>query len=131
MMKKTPALILTAIAAVLAVLALIFYLTSGVTMAYVTALSAGAIVACVLYLVLYPKLGDRQHLSLLISAAAVMAIGALGFSLIAEVETLGYLISGLRQWKDVQNWAYFAAASLNAWLLLLAASFLKPAEKKL
>ena len=40
MMKKTPALILTAIAAVLAVLALIFYLTSGVTMAYVTALSA-------------------------------------------------------------------------------------------
>ena len=46
MMKKTPALILTAIAAVLAVLALIFYLTSGVTMAYVTALSAGAIVAC-------------------------------------------------------------------------------------
>jgi hypothetical protein len=88
-------------------------------------------VACVLYLVLYPKLGDRQHLSLLISAAAVMAIGALGFSLIAEVETLGYLISGLRQWKDVQNWAYFAAASLIAWLLLLAASFLKPAEKKL
>ena len=74
MMKKTPALILTAIAAVLAVLALIFYLTSGVTMAYVTALSAGAIVACVLYLVLYPKLGDRQHLSLLISAAAVMAL---------------------------------------------------------
>lgn len=131
MMKKTPALILTAIAAVLAVLALIFYLTSGVTMAYVTALSAGAIVACVLYLVLYPKLGDRQHLSLLISAAAVMAIGALGFSLIAEVETLGYLISGLRQWKDVQNWAYFAATSLIAWLLLLAASFLKPAEKKL
>lgn len=131
MMKKTPALILTAIAAVLAVLALIFYLTSGVTMAYVTTLSAGAIVACVLYLVLYPKLGDRQHLSLLISAAAVMAIGALGFSLIAEVETLGYLISGLRQWKDVQNWAYFAAASLIAWLLLLAASFLKPAEKKL
>lgn len=129
-MKKTAALILAIIATVLALLALVFYLTSGIVMRYVTILSAAALAFGVLYLALYGKLGARKHFPLLASAAAVLAMGAFAFSLISEVETLGYLISGLRQWKDVQNWAYFAVASLLAWILFLATSFMSGKVEK-
>ena len=128
-MKKTLAFYLTLLATVLILLALVFYLTSGIVMPYVTALTVAAAAAGALYLVFYSKLGGNSAFALLVSLAAVLAIGALGFSLIAEVESLGYLISGLRQWKDVSHWAYFAIAAFAAWLLLLVASFLKTGEE--
>jgi hypothetical protein len=128
-MKKTLAFWLTAAATLLAAVALVFYLTSGTTMPYVTVLNVCAVVFGAAYLALYGRHGQSGAFVYLISLAAVAAIGAVGFSLIVEVEALGYLVSGLRQWSDVQNWAYFAVCGLVAWLLLIVASFGKTTEK--
>ena len=129
-MKKSPAFYLVAVGTVFAVLALMFYLNSGITMKYVTILNVFAIVAGALYLVLPRVLGDKEWCIYLVSVAAVLILGAVGYSLIAEVEQLGYLVSGLRDWKDVALWAYFAIAGLIAWLALLVASFTKVNSKE-
>lgn len=125
-MKKSLGLILTAVGTLLAVLALVFYTMNGAVMTSVRTMNIAAIVLGVLYVALYGKLGDKGIFSFLISAAAVLIIGAFAYSLITEVEILGYLISGLRQWSDVQNWAYFSVAAIVSWLFLLVASFLQP-----
>ncbi len=125
-MKKSLRLILTAAATLLAVLALVFYTMNGAVMTSVRTMNIAAIVLGAIYVALYGKLGEKDIFSFLISAAAVLILGAFAYSLITEVEILGYLISGLRQWSDVQNWAYFSAAAIVSWLLLLVASFLQP-----
>ncbi|MDO4649743.1 MAG: hypothetical protein Q4B26_13955 [Eubacteriales bacterium] len=129
-MKKTIGFYLAAAAAILAVVALVFYQKSGTTMPYVTAMAVAAIVLDALYLCLYKKFAEKKGFSLLVSCAAVMIIGAVGYSLIVEVEIIGYLLSGLRQWKDVQFWAYFAVVGVVSWLLLLVASFIQPKKKE-
>ena len=129
-MKKTLSFYLAAIGTVGALIALFLYRSSGKTMNYVITLNVIAIVAGVASRALYNKAGDRYWHPYLLSVAAVTVLGAMGYSLIVEVETLGYLISGLRQWSDVRMWAYFAAAAVISWLLLLVASFVKtPAAK--
>ncbi len=129
-MKKTPAFYLVLAATVLAVLALVFYLSSSLTRGYVTVLAVCAIVFGVLYLALYGKLGANLWFGYVLTLAAVASIGAVGYSLINEVEIIGYLMSGLRQWSDIRMWAYFAICGVLAWLLLLVASFMKSGERK-
>lgn len=125
-MKKKTELYLTTGATVFAVLSLVFYLISGTVMSYVLIMTIAAIVADVLYIGLYKRLSDKNGFSFLISIGAVLIIGAFAYSLITEVEILGYLLSGLRQWSDVQYWAFFSVAALLSWLLLLIASFIQP-----
>ncbi len=124
-MKKTVSFTLAVLGTAAAIVALLLYLKSGQTMSYVIAMNAIAVVAGVAYLATYGKLGSQAWHPYLLSAAAVLVLGAVGYSLIVEVEALGYLISGLRQWSDVAVWAYFAIAGVVSWLLLLAASFVK------
>lgn len=128
-MKRSPAFYLALVATVLAVLALVFYQSNNIKRGYVTVLAICAIVFGVLYLALYGKFGSKHWFGYLLSLAAVASIGAVGYSLINEVEAIGYLMSGLRQWSDIQMWAYFAICGILAWLVLTVAAFLKtPAE---
>ena len=128
-MKRSPAFYLALVATVLAVLALVFYQSNNIKRGYVTVLAICAIVFGVLYLALYGKFGGKHWFGYLLSLAAVASIGAVGYSLINEVEAIGYLTSGLRQWSDIQMWAYFAICGILAWLVLTVAAFLKtPAE---
>jgi len=127
-MKKTLSFSLAAVGTAFAAAALVLYLLSGTSMPYVITLNVIAIVAGALYLALYGKAGGSFWHPYLLVVAAVLAIGAVGFSLIVEVEALGYLISGLRQWADVQLWAYFAIAGLLSWLLMLIASFVRTSK---
>ena len=129
-MKKSLAFYLTAAATVLDVLGLICYMNSNTTRTYVIILAACAIVFGVAYLALYSKCGSNHYFGYVISLAAIASIGAVGYSLINEVELIGYLLSGLRQWSDIQLWAYFAVCGLLAWLLLLVASFMKAVAPK-
>ena len=129
-MKKTPAFYLTLIATVLAVLALVFYQCNSIKRGYVTVLAVCAIVFGLVYLALYGKLGGKHWFGYVLTLAAVASIGAVGYSLVNEVEAIGYLMSGLRQWSDIQMWAYFAICGILAWLLLLVASFMKSGERK-
>ena len=128
-MKRSPAFYLAIVATVLAVLALVFYQSNNIKRGYVTVLAICAIVFGVLYLALYGKFGGKHWFGYLLSLAAVASIGAVGYSLVNEVEAIGYLMSGLRQWSDIQMWAYFAICGILAWLVLTVAAFLKtPAE---
>ena len=128
-MKRSPAFYLALVATVLAVLALVFYQSNNIKRGYVTVLAICAIVFGVLYLALYGKFCSKHWFGYLLSLAAVASIGAVGYSLINEVEAIGYLMSGLRQWSDIQMWAYFAICGILAWLVLTVAAFLKtPAE---
>lgn len=129
-MKKSPAFYLTLVATVLAVLALVFYQSNSIKRGYVTVLAICAIVFGLVYLALYGKLGDKHWFGYVLTLAAVASIGAVGYSLVNEVEAIGYLMSGLRQWSDIQMWAYFAICGILAWLLLLVASFMKSGERK-
>ena len=129
-MKRSPAFSLAIVATVLAVLALVFYQSNNIKRGYVTVLAICAIVFGVLYLALYGKFGGKHWFGYLLSLAAVASIGAVGYSLVNEVEAIGYLMSGLRQWSDIQMWAYFAICGILAWLLLLVASFWKSGERK-
>ena len=129
-MKKSFSFTLAVIGTAAALVALILYLKSGPTMSYVITMNVLAIAAGVVYLATYGKLGSRAWHLYLLSAAAVLVLGAVGYSLIVEVEALGYLISGLRQWSDVAVWAYFAIVGVVSWLILLVASFLKTPVKQ-
>lgn len=129
-MKKTFSFTLAVIGTAAALVALILYLKSGPTMSYVITMNVLAIAAGVVYLATYGKLGSQAWHPYLLSAAAVLVLGAVGYSLIVEVEALGYLISGLRQWSDVAVWAYFAIVGVVSWLILLVASFLKTPVKQ-
>ena len=128
--KKTFSFTLAVIGTAAALVALILYLKSGPTMSYVITMNVLAIAAGVVYLATYGKLGSQAWHPYLLSAAAVLVLGAVGYSLIVEVEALGYLISGLRQWSDVAVWAYFAIVGVVSWLIRLVASFLKTPVKQ-
>ncbi len=127
--KKTVSFTLAILGTVAAAAALLLYLKSGPTMSYVIAMNVIAIAAGVVYLATYGKLGSQAWHPYLLSVAAVLVLGAVGYSLVVEVEALGYLISGLRQWSDVAVWAYFAIVGVVSWLLLLVASFVKTPAK--
>ncbi len=127
-MKKTVGFIFTAAGTVAAIAALVLYLLSGTTMAYVMVLAITAVAVGAVSTVGYGKIVSNKVLSLLIPAAGVLVIGAAAWSLVTEVELLGYLVSGLRQWKDVAFWAYFTVASVISWLLYMVASFLQPKQ---
>ena len=128
-MKKSVSFTLAIIGTVCAVAALILYLMSGTTMSYVITLNLIAILAGVAYIPLYQKAARSLWHPYLLTVAAVLVLGAVGYSLLVEVEALGYLVSGLRQWADVQVWAYFAIAGVISWLFLLVASFGKTPAK--
>ena len=127
-MKKSVGFIMTIIGAVLSALALILYLNANNTNQTTLYFAIAGLVCCVCYLVLYGKLGRNPYVSFLVSAGAVLMAAALGYSLVTEVEILGYLISGLRTWKDVQMWAFFAVAAALSWIILMIASFTKLGE---
>ena len=127
-MKKTVGLIFTAAGTVAAIAALVLYLFSGTTMIYVLALAIAAVALGAVSTVAYGVVSSNKIFSLLIPAAGVLIIGAAAWSLVTEVELLGYLVSGLRQWKDVAFWAYFTVASVISWLLYMVASFLQPKQ---
>ena len=129
-MKKSVPFTFAAVGTAAALVALILYLKSGPVMSYVVALNAVAIAAGVLYIVSYGKLGAQVWHPYLLTVAAVLVLGAVGYSLIVEVEALGYLMSGLRQWSDVAVWAYFAIAGILSWLILLIASFMRTPAKQ-
>lgn len=127
-MKRSKRFLLAGAATVLAAAALVFYLISGTVMTYVAAMVIAAVVLGIVNVIFYLKIGEKEITSLLISAEAVLIIGACAYSLITEVEVLGYLVSGLRQWSDVQFWAFFSVAAILSWILLLIASFIQPKE---
>ena len=122
-MKKSFGTILTIVAAVLAAAALFFYSKANSTNSIVFTLNIAGLVCAAAFLLLGRMMSGKPFLSLLVSAAAVLMMAAFGYSLVTEVEVLGYLISGLRTWADVQYWAYFSVAALVSWLFLLVASF--------
>lgn len=122
-MKKSFGTILTIVAAVLAAAALFFYSKASSTNSIVFTLNIAGLVCAAAFLLLGRMMSGKPFLSLLVSAAAVLMMAAFGYSLVTEVEVLGYLISGLRTWADVQYWAYFSVAALVSWLFLLVASF--------
>ena len=129
-MKKTAGYIMTIIGAVLSLAALFFYSRSGSTAtSTVTTLNIAALVCGVLFLIAAMKIGNA-YLPFLVSAASVLMMAAAGYSLVTEVEVLGYLMTGLRTWADVQYWAYFMIAALLSWAVLLIASFTGFGEKK-
>ncbi|MBR3366493.1 MAG: hypothetical protein IKG66_01695 [Lachnospiraceae bacterium] len=122
-MKKSFGTILTIVAAVLAAAALFFYSKASSTNSIVFTLNIAGLICAAAFLLLGRMMSGKPFLSLLVSAAAVLMMAAFGYSLVTEVEVLGYLISGLRTWADVQYWAYFSVAALVSWLFLLVASF--------
>lgn len=129
-MKKTAGMIMTVIGTILSILALVFYSKASSTTPLVSRLNIAALVCCVVFLLLAVKLGEKKWWGWLVSIASVLMMAAFGYSLVTEVEVLGYLISGLRTWADVQFWAFFSIAALLSWLVLLIASFTRLGEAK-
>ena len=121
-MKKSSGIIFAILGGICAALALFFYSQVNSSYQLVMPLTGAALACCLLFIILI-KAPGKALLSLLICASAVLLFAAFGFSLVTEVEVLGYLISGLRTWADVQNWAYFSVASLLGWLILVIGSF--------
>ena len=129
-MKKGFGMILAVIGTILSLVALILYAKAANTTPIVRYLNIAALVCAVLFLALSAKLGEKSWWGLLVSAAAVLMMAAFGFSLVTEVEVLGYLISGLRTWADVQFWAFFSGAAVLSWLVFMIASFTRLGENK-
>ena len=129
-MKKSAGFIMTVIGTILAAAALFLYLNANNTNQTTQMLIIIGLACAALYVILYAKLGSNPFVSLLVSAGAVFMAAALAYSFVTEAEILGYLISGLRTWADVQTWAYFAGCAAASWLVLLIASFTGLGERK-
>ena len=129
-MKKTAGMIMACIGTVLSLIALFLYLKASNTTSTVRYLNIAALCCGALFLALSIKFGKKTWLGWLVSAAAVLMMAAFGYSLVTEVEVLGYLISGLRTWNDVKFWAFFSGAAILSWLVFMIASFTRLGEDK-
>ena len=124
-MKKSSGIVFAILGILCSALAWYFYSQVSSSYYLVTPLTLGALGCLAVFVLLSLVAGGKSLWTLLIGAASVLLMAAFAVSLVTEVEVLGYLLSGLRTWADVQSWAYFSIAALLGWLILLIGSFTK------
>lgn len=122
--NKTVGFYITVIATVLAVIGLINYSSARGAIRIVFVLVGAAIVVEVLLLVLSGVLGNRAALNLASSVCAVLMATALVKSFTTQLDSLGFVVSGLYTVDEVMAFLIFIGFAAASLLMYLIASFM-------
>lgn len=122
--KKTLGFYLTAAAALLSVIGLIFYRSAMAGVSGVFTLVMIAVAVEIIMVIATAVIGNKKILELSSSICAVVMAGALIMSFIPQVDNLGYLVSGLYSFSDMKSFILYAVFALAALICYIAASFM-------
>lgn len=123
--KKTVGFYLTVAATILVIVALVFYNGTSGTTPIVYNLIYGAIAVEVALIVGSLVLGNKPFFSLAALINSVLTAAALVQSFSPQLDNLGMVVSGLYTINQIMNFVIFVGFTLVAWLLFIAASFMK------
>lgn len=124
MKNKSVGFYLSAVAAVLMLIGLPFYNQSAYAIQVTTAL---AIAVAVIEVGVFLVKGELANV--LTAVNAVVASAAVIFSFSTQLDAIGYVMSGLFTFDQIQGFVTFAVLACIGWLLLVVASFTGVSKK--
>lgn len=123
--KKTVGFYLTVAATILAIVALVFYGGVSGKTPIVSYLIYGIIAVELVLIVGSLVLGNKPFFSLAALINAVLTAAALVQSFNPQLDNIGFVVSGLYGIEQIVNFVIFVGFIFVAWLLFIAASFMK------
>lgn len=127
---KTVGFYISVVACVLALVALVLYLPTTGALALVIGLLVAAIVVEVLLIVLSKVIGNKPVLNLASSINAVLLGYAIVTSFNPQLDAIGYVVSGLYTFEQIQPFVNFVIVVAIAFLLYIVASFMNLGKQK-
>ena len=130
MANKTIGFYVTVLATILAVVSLVLYLPTTGALALVIGLLAAAIVVEVLLIVVSKVIGNKPVLNLASSINAVLLGYAIVTSFNPQLDAIGYVVSGLYTFDQIQPFVIFVVFAAVTFLLYIIASFMDLGKQK-
>ena len=124
MAKKTVGFYITVLATILVIVGLIMYTSVSGQTGEVMPLLAAAIVVEVLLIVLSKVIGNKPVLNLASSINAVLLGYVIVQSFNPQLDAIGYVVSGLYTFDQIQPFVNFVIVAAIAFLLYIVASFM-------
>lgn len=128
--NKTVGFYITVAATVLALVSLILYASVSGKAAEVIPLLIAAVVVEVLLVVASKVIGNKPVLNLASSICAVLLGYALVQSFNPQLDAIGYVVSGLYTFDQIQPFVNFVIVVAIAFLLYIVASFMNLGKQK-
>ena len=128
--NKTIGFYISIVACVLAAVALVLYLFTTGALALVIGLLAAVICVEVLLIVLSKVIGNKPVLNLATSINAVLLGFAIVTSFNPQLDPIGYVVSGLYTFEQIQPFVNFVIVVAISFLLYLIASFMNLGKQK-
>lgn len=128
--NKSTGFYLTVIAAVLSLIGVISYTQAEVVVPMIIVLVVISLVVEAAMIALLAGIGNKEFLNLTASVNAVILMAAFIQSFIAQLDSLGWWVSGLYTLKQVLGFLIFAALVFIAVVMNVAASFMDLYKEK-
>lgn len=123
--KKTAGFYMTVIAAVFALIGLVFYAGYRGMQTTAVVLVLCAVGFEILLTALSAKLGNKRFLDLAASVCAILVAAGIMVSLPNQIDGFGFLVAGLYTFDDVKNGVFFLIPAAVSLILYIAASFMR------
>ena len=125
-MKKSVGFYIEILAAIVGIVSIVMYGSSMVTTQKTYVFLVAAVVVALAGALLAPKMPICNWAA---PVAAALAAAGIGWGVTVMADPIGYVISGLYTFADIQGWVIFVAVAGVAWLLYLVASFAGAAKE--
>lgn len=128
--EKTVGFYISVVACVLALVALILYLSTAGALALVIGLLVAVIVVEVALIAVSWVIGNKAFLNLASSINAVLLGYAIVTSFNPQLDAIGYVVSGLYTFEQIQPFVNFVIVVAISFLLYIVASFMNLGKQK-
>ena len=128
--NKTVGFYISVVACVLALVALVLYVPTTGSLSLVIGLLVAAIVIEVALIAVSWVIGNKAFLNLASSVNAVLLAFAIVTSFNPQLDAIGYVVSGLYTFEQIQPFVNFVIVIAISFLLYLVASFMKLGKQK-
>ena len=128
--NKTVGFYISVVACVLALVALILYLPTTGALALVIGLLVAAIVIEIALIVLTMVMGNKPIFNLAASINTVLLAFAIVTSFNPQLDPIGYVVSGLYTFEQIQPFVNFVIVVAISFLLYIVASFMNLGKQK-
>ena len=128
--NKTVGFYISVVACVLALVALVLYVPTTGSLSLVIGLLVAAIVIEVALIAVSWVIGNKAFLNLASSVNAVLLAFAIVTSFNPQLDAIGYVVSGLYTFEQIQPFVNFVIVIAISFLLYLVASFMRLGKQK-
>ena len=128
--NKTVGFYISVVACVLALVALVLYVPTTGSLSLVIGLLVAAIVIEVALIAVSWVIGNKAFLNLASSVNTVLLAFAIVTSFNPQLDAIGYVVSGLYTFEQIQPFVNFVIVVAISFLLYLVASFMNLGKQK-